>query len=66
MSDQLRALASQLYREVKNVESGFKLLNAHLHRPMAKETKTVIDDSIRALVFISSAILKDLERNCGN
>lgn len=63
MNDQVKALAEQVYREVKNVEQGFNLLDKNLERPFADETKKAIADCIRSLLFCSSNIIRNLERD---
>lgn len=63
MKGQVRRLAEQVDREVKNVKDGFNLLYQYLPQPIDTYTKKIIDDSIRSLVFASEGIIKDLQRN---
>jgi hypothetical protein len=63
MREQVRRLAEQVHREVKNAQDGFNLLYQYLPKPIDSYTKKIIDDSIRALVFASEGIIKDLQRN---
>ena len=60
--EQLKLLVEAWYREIKNVENGFHIVEKNIDPPFAKETKQEIEYSIRALLFVSSLLLRNLER----